>query len=727
VKFGKLSSMAPHVIYVVCIISPCGGFESLGTGKNGPPLLLEGLQVKSLVVSEARHSREAWPHSMNYSKAVHAKLQAYRAHTLSLQTQLTTALGRIQTLEAREPSHIADPEDTGSSNRSRNGDDNHDSGGDGRRRMPVTRECTYTNFLKCQPMNFKGTEGVVGLTQWFEKMESVFHISNCTVACQIKFATCTLQGKAITRWDTHVRTVRHEVKCTDLLSYNQRFQELALMCRRMFPDVSDEVEKYVGVLPDMIHGSVMASKPKTMQDAIEFATELMDQKIRTLAEQQAKNKRKFEDTSRNNQNQHQPFKRHNVARAYTARPREKKPGLAIRPGTIEANLLLPTTTKEPKGQIKEFSLALSMELRVISGAYEVRNAGKSLDANVVTGTFLLNNRYDSIIFDTGADRSFVSTAFSSSILDHDYDVELADRKIIGVNTIIWGCTLNFLNHPFNIDLMPVELGSFDVIIVFPKDLLGILPTRQVEFQIDLLPGAAPVAWAPYRLASSKMKELSDQLQDLSDKALYDPVPHLGELRSCLVDYYQRFIGGLSKIVKSKTKLTQKKVMFDWGDKQEAAFQLLKEKLCSAPILALPEGAKNFIQILKSQTEARKPENLGAEDVGGMLIENLRESDNPRKEKLEPRADKTLCLNNRSWLPCYSDLRTLIMHKSHKSKSSVHPGSDKMYQDMKQLYWWPNMKADIATYVSKCLTCLKVKAEHQKLSGLLVQPEIPQWK
>ncbi|GKF34135.1 putative reverse transcriptase domain-containing protein, partial [Tanacetum coccineum] len=130
-------------------------------------------------------------------------------------------------------------------------------------------------------------------------------------------------------------------------------------------------------------------------------------------------------------------------------------------------------------------------------------------------------------------------------------------------------------------------------------------------------------------------------------------------------------------------------------------------------------------ILEAQTEARKPENLSAEDVGGMLIENLRELENPRKEKLEPRANGTLCLNNRSWLPCYGDLRTLIMHESYKLKYSVHPGYNKMYQDMKKLYWWPNMKADIATYVSKCLTCLKVKAEHKKLSGLLVQPEIPQ--
>ncbi|GKC20311.1 putative reverse transcriptase domain-containing protein [Tanacetum coccineum] len=209
-----------------------------------------------------------------------------------------------------------------------------------------------------------------------------------------------------------------------------------------------------------------------------------------------------------------------------------------------------------------------------------------------------------------------------------------------------------------------------------------------------------------------------------------------------------------------TKLTQKNIKFDWSDKQEAAFQLLKEKLCSAPILALPKGVENFIvycdashkglgvvlmqnkkviayvlrqlkiheknymthdleleavvfalkiwrhylygtklmtigldlpkQILEAQTKARKLENLSAEDVGGLLIENLRESDNLKKEKLEPRAYEMLCLNNRSWLPCYGGLRTLIMHESHKSKYSV-------------------------------------KAEYQKPSGLLVQPEIPQWK
>nr|GEV15302.1 putative reverse transcriptase domain-containing protein [Tanacetum cinerariifolium] len=99
----------------------------------------------------------------------------------------------------------------------------------------------------------------------------------------------------------------------------------------------------------------------------------------------------------------------------------------------------------------------------------------------------------------------------------------------------------------------------------------------------------------------------------------------------------------------------------------------------------------------------------------------------RMEKLEPSADGTLCLNNRSWLPYYGDLRTVIMYESHKSKYSIHPGLEKMYRDIKKLYWWPNMKANISTYVSKCLTCAKVKAEHQRPLGLLVQPKIPEWK
>nr|GFB56659.1 putative reverse transcriptase domain-containing protein [Tanacetum cinerariifolium] len=227
-----------------------------------------------------------------------------------------------------------------------------------------------------------------------------------------------------------------------------------------------------------------------------------------------------------------------------------------------------------------------------------------------------------------------------STLDHCYDVELADGRINGLNTILRGCTLNLLNHPFNMDLMPIDPGSFDAIIgmdcnqgnttrlsiisctktkkyvmkgfpiflahitmkevedksekkrledvpivqnfpeVFPEDVPGLPLTRPLEFQIDLVPGAAP--------EKEHEEHLKAILELLEKEELY------AKIFKCLARYYRRFIEGFSKITRPMTKLTQKKVKFEWGDKQEAAFQLLKQKLCSAPILALPEGSEDFI-------------------------------------------------------------------------------------------------------------------------------------
>nr|GEY99130.1 putative reverse transcriptase domain-containing protein [Tanacetum cinerariifolium] len=173
-----------------------------------------------------------------------------------------------------------------------------------------------------------------------------------------------------------------------------------------------------------------------------------------------------------------------------------------------------------------------------------------------------------------------------------------------------------------------------------------------------------------------------------------------------------------------TKLTQKKVKFEWGDKQEAAFQLLKVGRC---VDAKREGKANVVADTLSRKEREPPLRVRAlvMTIGLDLPKKILNAQT--EKKLEPRMDGTLCLNGRSWLPCYGDLWTVIMHESHKSKYSIHLGSDKMYQDMKKLYLWPNMKADITTYVSKCLTCAKVKAEHQRPSGLLVQSKIPEWK
>ncbi|GJT11129.1 putative reverse transcriptase domain-containing protein [Tanacetum coccineum] len=309
----------------------------------------------------------------------------------------------------------------------------------------------------------------------------LFHISNCAVENQVKFATCTFLGDALTWWNSHMKTVTQDleiklwnlkVKGTDVASYTLHFQKLALMCGRMFHEESEEVEKYVDGLPDMIRGNVM----------------------------QAEQKRKLVFNVRNNQGHQQQNKRQNIGRAYTAGPgpcaprcnKCKKIGHLARdcrssgPNGNNNNRGNFGTTQNAvtcyecgvQGHFKKDCPKLKNGNRgnqrgngnAPAKVYVVGNAGTNPDSNVVTGTFLLNDRYASILFDTGADRSFVSTTFSSLIditpttLDHYYDVKLADRKIIGINTIIQGCTLNFLDHSFNINLMHVELGRFYIII-----------------------------------------------------------------------------------------------------------------------------------------------------------------------------------------------------------------------------------------------------------------------
>ncbi|GJW46554.1 reverse transcriptase domain-containing protein [Tanacetum coccineum] len=249
--------------------------------------------------------------------------------------------------------------ENGNGNGNDNGNVSHDSGNGSRRSLHTSRGCTYKEFLNCQPLNFKGTEWAVGLAHWFEKMEYVFHISNCAVECQVKYALCTLLGGALTWWNPHIRTVGHDaayemtwkslmkmmteaycprseikkleielwnltVKGTDVVSYTQRFQELALLCSRMVPKEFDKVEKYVGGLPDSIQGNVMSARPKMFQEAIELANSLMNQKVHAYVARKADNKRRMDNNPKDNHVQQQPYKRQNVARAYTVGRSEKK-------------------------------------------------------------------------------------------------------------------------------------------------------------------------------------------------------------------------------------------------------------------------------------------------------------------------------------------------------------------------------------------------------------------
>nr|GEV75292.1 reverse transcriptase domain-containing protein [Tanacetum cinerariifolium] len=466
-----------------------------------------------------------------------------------------------------------------------------------------------------------------------EKMESVFHISGCAIDNQVKFTTCTLLGAALTWWNSHVRTLGHKaayamtwgtlkknltdkycpkgeikkleielwnlrVKGNDVAAYTQRFQELAMMCTKFFADDTKKVNKYISGLPDNIHGNVMSVRSKTLDETIELANDLMDQKLHTYVERQNDNKRKADDLSRNNQQQ-QPHKKKNVARAYTADPGEKK-----------------VYNKNIHGNGSGNSIAQGR-------AYTLGGRDASPDSNVITGYHQLSVREEDI----------PKTTFRTRYGHYDFQV--------------------------------IPLG--------------------------------------------------------------------------LAGYYCRFIEGFSKIAKSMTKLTQKNVKFDWGEKEEAAFQLIKQKLCSAPILALPKGSENFIVYCDALHKG----------LGAVLMQN---------EKVIAYASRQLKIHKKNYTTHDLELGAVV---DHDCDIHYHPGKANVVADalsMKERSRPLRVRAlvmimglnlpkeileaqtealkpenliaedvNIATYVSKCLTCSKVKAEHQKPSGVLVQPEILEWK
>ena len=958
-------------------------------------------------------------------------------------------------------------------------------------------------------------------------------------------------------------------------SYTNRFHELARLVPHLVTPENKRIERYIWGLVPQIRGFVRASKPATLQSAIMLAGTMTDDVVRagTLSKSNTSEKRRMNDQPDRRSRQGSE-KRQNTARNYgvatqTAHVLERRTYSGDAPKCAKCPLHHhgQCSKCEKCNRVGHFAkyckidapracyecgspdhmknacpkLTRGNENRYGNGGGQARGRAFTIgandtrqDPNVVTGTFLINNIYASILFDTGADKSFVSHDFSTllelptSKLLNPYAIELANGKLLEAKDVILNCTLSIEDHPFSIDLIPIELGSFDVVVgmdwlsanraevlcydkairiplaedetllvqgerpgrelriiscmkackylnkkchaflahvterkpeakkmqdipivkdfaeVFPEDLPGVPPLRQVEFRIDLIPGAAPVAKAPYRLAPSEMQELSSQLQELLDKGFIRPsyspwgapvlfvkkkdgsfrmcidyrelnkltvknrypLPRIDDLfdqlqgstffskidlrsgyhqlrvqeddipktafrtryghyeflvmpfgltnapavfmdlmnRVCkpyldqfvivfiddiliysrtkedheqhlrlilellgkeklyakfskcefwlrevhflghvindkgihvdpakieavknweapktpseirsflgLAGYYRRFIKNFSKIALPLTALTQKEKKFEWGELQTKAFEELKRRLCDAPILSLPDGTEDFVvfcdasiqglgcvlmqrdkviayasrqlkvheknytthdlelgavvfalkiwrhylygtkctiftdhkslqhifdqkelnmrqrrwvellndydcdikyhpgkanvvadalsrkerakplrvkafsmtvqtslktQIQSAQTEALKEEKLKDEFLYGLV------------KQLEFKPDGVHYFNDRIWIPSFGEIRKTILDEAHKSRYSIHPGSDKMYKDLKEFYWWPSMKKEIATYVGKCLTCSKVKAEHQKPSGLLQQPEIPQWK
>ncbi|GJU28230.1 putative reverse transcriptase domain-containing protein [Tanacetum coccineum] len=807
-----------------------------------------------------------------------------------------------------------------------------------------------------------------------------------------------------------------KVKEYNILAYTQRFNELALMSPRMVKPERVKVDAYIRGLTDNIKGEVTSSKPANLNEAVRMAHKLMEQKSQARDERILEvKKRKWESyhsgnssgKSNHRENSRQTLqnnqKQGNVRAMITA-PTDGKVSSGslplcercftchVGPCTIkchkcgkvghkaryckEKNVTtganaLPIPTCYDCGEQghtrNQFPRKVKQEeIREVYGrAYAIKDT-ELKGLNVVTGMFLLNNRYAFVLFDSGPDRSFVDTRFSSMLnidpvkIRASYEVELADGMlgtfdvIIGMDWLVKHdavivCGVKFIRIPYRNKMLIVKsdkgmsrlkviycikarkyverschlffahvtekksnekrLEDVPVIRDFPevflKELPGLPPLRQVEFRIDLVPEAAPVARTPYRLAPSEIKELLKkdgsfricidycELNKLTVKNRY-PLPRIDDLFDQLqgssvyskIDlrsgYHQLHIKeeeipiiafrtryghlvfqviqfGLTnapadeeehvkhlKIILELLKkerfgvhvdpakiesikswaapttpieLTQKDKKYKWGKEEEEDFQTLKQKLCSAPILALPEGTEDFVVYCDASLKGYGAVLMQREKVIAYASRKLKvHKENYTTHDLELGTvvfalrlwrhylygmkcvvftdhkslqyilnQKELNLRQQRWIELLSDydceiryhpgkanvvadalsrkernkplrVRALMMtvhndlpkqireaqeearkRKNVKAENSgrlikqifeFHPDgtrSDKMYQDLKPLYWWPNMKADMATYVSKCLTCAKVKVEHQKPSGLLQQPEIPVWK
>ncbi|GJY72835.1 putative reverse transcriptase domain-containing protein [Tanacetum coccineum] len=690
----------------------------------------------------------------------------------------------------------------------------------------VAQSCSIKTFRASGDKEFFSTEGAVGLLTWFESIESVLHITKCLAESQVEFES-NFKKLLMEEYcpDDEIQKLEsefwnHKMVGSDIDGYTARFHELARLVPHLVTPENQRVNLYIRSLAPEIKAHVTSSKPTTIQSVVSMANRLTTDGIKDEIF-------KKQENARNNKSKD----KYNVSMLVNTRSVQSATSIILcgDPNNFRRNCPRMNRATTSGGNRPNHVLAIEGNPNQGNNRNRAHGRAFSLDYSFISTNFLpLIN-------------------MKPSVISPGYEIEIASGLKVVTNMIVRGCRLELEGHTFIIDLIPFGHGNFDVIVgmdwlsklrakivffekivqiplsnrenlevhgecpegnlkqlktmkvnepkledilvvrefpdVFSEDLSGLPPSREVEFRIDLISGAMPVAKSPYRLAPTEMQELSNQLKELQDTGFIRPssspwgAPVLfvkkkdGSFRMCidyrelnkltiknryplpriddlfdqlqgsryfskidllsgyhqlryakkiflklhsgrvnsegihvdpskieavknwkppktpteirsflgLAGYYKRFIVNFSKIAKPLTLLTQNNKKFEWGDEQENTLHTLNDMLCDAPILALPEGPNDFVVYCDASNQA------------------------------------------------YGNLRTLIMNEAHATKYSVHPGADKMYYDLRDIYWWPGMKKDITLYVSKCLTCSKVKAEHQKPSGLLQQPEIPKWK
>ncbi|GJR47141.1 putative reverse transcriptase domain-containing protein [Tanacetum coccineum] len=746
----------------------------------------------------------------------------------------------------------------------------NDGGGN---RNGGNNRCTFKAFQSCNPKECDGKGSVIVLTRWIKKMENVIDNSGCAENQKVRYVASSLVNKALTWWNTQVQA-RGRV-ATMAMTWND-FKALMNAILR------------AGILTD---------------EAISCGTLTKGSDKRKGVEESSKTRGSWKD--------------HKKAKTGTGDCRAPVRQVA----SVNAIRMSNNSRVYYECGSPDHFCYTYPKLNRAPG-----QVGTKLEEELSTFistefTPLLNVR--------------------PGIVNPGYVIEVADGKKVEVDRIIRDCKLELGGSLFSINLIPLGHGSFDVIVgmdwlsqhkvvivchekvveipvedgrilrvhgewaigitkalksakedepklsdisvvrefedVFLEDLSGLPPQRQVEFRIDLVPGATPIAKSPYRLVPSEMQELSGQLLELQDKELNKltiknryPLPRIDDLFDQLqgsryfskIDlrsgyhqlrvhedeipktvfrtryghfeftimpfgltnapavfmdlmnrvckpYLDKFVivfiddiliyskmkedhevhlGLLLELLRNEklyAKFSKCEFWLQEGVEQEEAFQTLKNNLCDAPILTLPDGVEDFIVYCNASNQGlgcvlmqrgkviayasrqlkTHEKNYTTHDLElGVVVFALKtwrhylygtkslfsdyeceiryypgkanvvadalsrkERLKPRHQQMEKKEGESLYFIDRIWVPLIGDVRTMIMDEAHKFKYYVHPGADKIYYDLRDMYWWPGMKRDIATYVSKCLTCSKVKAEHQRPSGLLQQPKIPEWK